>query len=286
KFNNIQGFSFGHIHDGYVNRDTAFLDAGDAGMCVADFSIPSQPKLLGSLTNYPGKGYNHSGWRSEDGRYYFMADENHGSPVKTVDVQDFEDMQVVDSYNAASSPTQIPHNPLVACNYLYVAYYYDGLQVYDISDPLNVERVLYYDTSTEPDGPSYKGAWGVNPFLPSGNILIADMQNGLFVFKGVGDNCVAGTSSSSGEQQSEAAGLDVSPVPSSGYLKVSIGSDPAETQHGVITISDLKGTVMHTQTFESNEFDVQIPGIVPPGCYILRAKTTAGTMVRKIIFSI
>ena len=286
KFNNIQGFSFGHIHDGYVNRDTAFLDAGDAGMCVADFSIPSQPKLLGSLTNYPGKGYNHSGWRSEDGRYYFMADENHGSPVKTVDVQDFEDIQVVDSYNAASSPTQIPHNPLVACNYLYVAYYYDGLQVYDISDPLNVERVLYYDTSTEPDGPSYKGAWGVNPFLPSGNILIADMQNGLFVFKGVGDNCVAGTSSSSGEQQSEAAGLDVSPVPSSGYLKVSIGSDPAETQHGVITISDLKGTVMHTQTFESNEFDVQIPGILPPGCYILRAKTTAGTMVRKIIFSI
>jgi hypothetical protein len=195
-------------------------------------------------------------------------------------------MQVVDSYNAASSPTQIPHNPLVACNYLYVAYYYDGLQVYDISDPLNVERVLYYDTSTEPDGPSYKGAWGVNPFLPSGNILIADMQNGLFVFEGVGDNCVAGNSSSTGEQQSGAAGLEVSPVPSSGYLKISIGSEAAETQHGIITISDLKGTVMHTQTFESNEFEVRLTGILPPGCYILRAKTAAGTMVRKIVFSI
>jgi Secretion system C-terminal sorting domain len=33
--------------------------------------------------------------------------------------------------------------------------------------------------------PSYAGAWGVNPDLPSGNILISDMQGGLFVFAAV-----------------------------------------------------------------------------------------------------
>ena len=44
---------------------------------------------------------------------------------------------------------------------------------------------MFYDTSTEAPGPGrYRGAWGVYPFLPSGNILVSDMQNGLFVIDG------------------------------------------------------------------------------------------------------
>ena len=41
----------------------------------------------------------------------------------------------------------------------------------------------YYDTFEPNHHDSYMGAWGVYPFLPSGNILLSDMQTGLYVFE-------------------------------------------------------------------------------------------------------
>ncbi|MEZ5049924.1 MAG: hypothetical protein R2766_09770, partial [Saprospiraceae bacterium] len=82
-------------------------------------------------------------------------------------------------------------NQIVSGNYLYVSYYFNGLQVYDLTNPDFPERVMYYPTSSIAPYANYKGAWGVFPFLPSGNILVSDMQNGLFVVKGI-----ANTSSS------------------------------------------------------------------------------------------
>ncbi|MBL7826367.1 MAG: choice-of-anchor B family protein [Saprospiraceae bacterium] len=279
KYNNVQGFSFGHIHDGFVRNDTVYLDAGTDGFAIADFSTPQQPKLLGTMTSYPGQGYNHSGWLSEDGRYYYMADENHGSPVKTVDVQNLEDIQVVDSYHAYSTPTQIPHNPLLACNYLYVAYYYDGLQVYDVSDPENVNRVLYYDTSTEPDGTSYKGAWGVNPFLPSGNILIADMQNGLFIFKGIGDGCTGAVSAT--KQAPEAAfQVKVSPQPAVDVLQVKL--ENLSYKQGTAQLFDAGMRQVCSQVIEQQEFKMQIPAQLANGLYLLKIETDAGVVTKKV----
>ena len=65
--------------------------------------------------------------------------------------------------------------------YYIVSHYYDGLWIWDISDPQNLTYVTSYDTYPLENGNSYKGAWGVYPFLPSGNILVSDMQFGLFV---------------------------------------------------------------------------------------------------------
>ena len=79
----------------------------------------------------------------------------------------------------------IPHNLIVLGDYLYVSYYYNGLQVYDITDRENPQRIMHYPTSNLPNGNRYEGAWGVYPFLPSGNILVSDMQEGLFVVEGV-----------------------------------------------------------------------------------------------------
>lgn len=59
------------------------------------------------------------------------------------------------------------------------------MQVFDIRDRENPKRIMHYPTSTIPNGGSYEGAWGVYPFLPSGNILVSDMQEGLFVVEGV-----------------------------------------------------------------------------------------------------
>jgi hypothetical protein len=66
-----------------------------------------------------------------------------------------------------------------------VSYYHDGVQVYDISDPMNPVNIAYYDTYTQHTNYNgYQGCWGVYPFLPSGIILASDFENGLFVLDG------------------------------------------------------------------------------------------------------
>ena len=171
-----------HVHDAFVRNDTAYLHCGNDGFAVMDFSDPKAPEPLGTLPFYPAKGYNHSGWLSGDGKHYYMADENHGEPLKAIDVQDPANMQVVALFAAdPADKLSIPHNIHVRGELVYVSYYYDGLQVFDVSDPTSPEKVLVYPTSKAPKVGSYEGAWGVYPHLPSGNILVSDMQEGLFI---------------------------------------------------------------------------------------------------------
>jgi hypothetical protein len=94
-------------------------------------------------------------------------------------------MSVLSTISSGVAPLSIPHNLIIKGSILYASYYNDGLYIFNIADPLNPVVTGYYDTSAEPhvDG-NYRGAWGVYPFLPSGLILVSDMQNGLFVLDG------------------------------------------------------------------------------------------------------
>lgn len=177
--------SLPQIHDMYVRNDTAYLNGAFQGFLVVDFSEPTVPVLLGTMTDYPQQGYNHSGWLSDDGDYYYMCDETHGRDVKTVSVADLTDISVTNLFNAESTDNQIAHNAIVTGNYLYVSYYYDGIQVFDVTDPENPVRMAYYDTFDGVSDGGYQGAWGVYPLLPSGNILVSDMNNGLFVIENI-----------------------------------------------------------------------------------------------------
>lgn len=190
EYNEFGDLSAGHVHDGYVRNGIAFLNCGGDGMAIVDFNDRLAPKTLFDLQEYPDQGYNHSGWLSDDGNYYYMADENHTADLKVLDVSEPCSTTVEGTFDAeVSNMLSITHNQIVACNYLYTSFYYDGLQVFDISDPTDPQKVLYYDTYSEPDGQSYKGAWGVYPLLPSGNILVSDMQTGLYILEGPGDGC-------------------------------------------------------------------------------------------------
>ena len=178
-----------HVHDAYVKNDTAFLNCGNQGLRIVDFSMVA-PLLavmheeLGSLTTYPDAGYNHSGWLTDDGNYYVMADENHGYEMKILDVSDYSNPTVVSTFfSGVSQMESMPHNQIINGNYVYTAHYHDGIYIHDISDPNNPILVAFYDTFDPTHYNSYMGAWGVYPFLPSGNILVSDMQTGLYVFE-------------------------------------------------------------------------------------------------------
>jgi len=183
-----------YAHDVYVRNDTAFANCGTDGLFIYNFSNITSPQLIGSLTSYPDSGYNHSGWLNPAGNIYALADETFGMKVKLVDVSDLGNITVPSTVFSGVDALSIPHNLIFKDNFLYVSHYNDGLYIYDISDANNPVKKGFYDTSTEPHiSGNYRGAWGVYPFLPSGKVLVSDMQNGLFVFDvsaavGVPDN--------------------------------------------------------------------------------------------------
>ena len=171
----------GYVHDIYVIDNVGYLNAADNGIHIVDFSDFNNPETLGSLTDYPYKGYNHSGWLNSDGNIYVFADENHGYKMKICDVSNPSDITVTATLLSDVESNSIAHNVIIKDNLLYVSHYYDGLWIWDISNPAEPAYVASYDTYPLAGGNSYKGAWGVYPLLPSGNILVSDMQYGLFV---------------------------------------------------------------------------------------------------------
>ena len=177
----------GHVHDAYVINDTAFLNCGNDGLRIMDYSNVVNPGdlpiELASFTSYPDAGYNHSGWLTDDGNIYAMQDENHGYDVKILDVSDFSNITVLSTFNSGVDPNSMAHNGIIKDNLLYIAYYHDGLRVFDITNPSNPVQVNNYDTYLPNDHISYRGAWGVYPYLESGNVLVSDMQTGLYVFE-------------------------------------------------------------------------------------------------------
>ena len=247
------------VHDFYVWNDTMFANGGTSGFFVVDFSDPLNPLPLGSMSLYPDAGYNHSGWPTHDG-YYYLADENHGLKLKTVDVSDFSDITAVGTFGSEVDPQSIPHNLILHGNFLYVSYYHDGLWVFDISDRENPQVAGFYDTYPFPDHSSYRGAWGVYPFLPSGNILVSDMQSGLFVL----DVSTALSVPEAGEQK----GLKIFPNPSRNqfFLECDLpqGSNISWAMH------DPAGRVVHSgEGAYTSPLRIQWPDELAPGLYFI-----------------
>jgi choice-of-anchor B domain-containing protein len=171
-------------HDVFIRDNILIEHKGNSGMRVIDYTDYNNPTILGSLTNYENGGYNHSGWMSEDGSHYFLCDETGGAYVKSLDIADYSDIQIIDFFKADNeNPNHIAHNAIVRDNLLYVSYYSDGVQIFDVTDPANVVRKYFYDTYPGVDNSGFKGAWGVYPLLPSGRVLVSDMATGLYLME-------------------------------------------------------------------------------------------------------
>jgi len=168
-----------YCHDIYVENDTAWINSGGAGLFV--MQIAPTPQMLGTLTDYPFQGGNHSGWWDSQAQIYVFADETHGSPLKVVDTSDLTDLQVLSTLSSEVNLLSIPHNLMMRDGLVFVSYYHDGLQVFDVRDPVNPKRIAWFDTFIENSHAGFAGAWGVHSALPSGKILISDIIGGLFV---------------------------------------------------------------------------------------------------------
>ncbi|PCI58780.1 MAG: sodium:calcium exchanger [Gammaproteobacteria bacterium] len=176
---------------------TVFIDFNEKEMKLWNISDASNTKLLG-IGEYndvdKSKQYVHSGWASEDKQYVFLHDEfdeykgGLNSTVRVFSIADLTNPQKVGQW---TGPTRaIDHNGFVRGNRYYMSNYERGLTVLDISDPTNPSEVGFFDTFTPADSASFNGAWGTYPFLPSGNILVSDINSGLYILK---DNTLTST---------------------------------------------------------------------------------------------
>lgn len=140
-----------------------------------------------STATYPQLGLVHQGWLTEDHRFFLLGDEgdesNFGVPTRThvFDLSDLDNPQYVFAYEAATFA--IDHNLYVLGNRVFQANYESGLRVLEFADLANRELMEIAFLVTYPTNISggFPGAWSVYPYLPSGNIIVSDGTNGLFI---------------------------------------------------------------------------------------------------------
>ncbi len=162
------------------------LDFNEDELRLWDHTLSNDATELGSET-YPNAQYVHSGWWSENKQYVILHDEldEQRSGINTTvhffDISDLNSPTLVSSW---VGPTRaIDHNGFVRGNRYYMSNYERGLTVLDISNPLSPQEVGYFDTFGASNNASFNGAWGVYPYLPSGTLLVSDIQGGLYVLR-------------------------------------------------------------------------------------------------------
>lgn len=168
------------VHDAFVKDNIAILNCGVDGLRVYDFTNPSAPTFLQNLPFYQDQGYNHQGWLSPDGKTYVFGDETSGKRLKKCSVENNE-VQITALFGTNYLNESVPHNIYLTNEFAYVAYYNEGLRIYDIRGNGAIE-VAHYDTyPKEEEIFKMKGAWGVHKLPLSSRILVSDRVFGAFL---------------------------------------------------------------------------------------------------------
>jgi hypothetical protein len=277
------------VHDMFVRNDTVYASCGNDGLHIYKFNSNNTFTQIGSLTNYApfGQGYNHSSALTADGNILIFADEVPPNlAVKSVDVSDFNNITVLDTFRSTYPTIATPHNLYIKYGMndrVIVAYYQDGIQIFDISNPSNVTRTGFFDFAPlncpACPNPNYSGCWGAYVDLPSGIILASDMQDGLFILKSVGAMDVpsvpiAGSS------------LSVHPNPFTHDFKVNLSL--AFSENIYFELCNITGKVLMKKEISfgagNSSFNIDVRSL-SSGTYFLNVKGESFSKTEKLIKS-
>ena len=199
----------GGYHDFYVGFDPAthqdkFYGAGLGGYSVWDVSHPENPAEMFTITGL-GMDIAHTFTPSPDGKYAVTETEYEYTPLRVWDLTPGQTGQTKNLDNAISGWSadwrDLSHNHEVRWPYVFVSAYEDGLQVFDLKDPLNPKTDGHYFTcecthlhgfgGTQDGGwqstiSVEQGAFGVDVRNYDGLIVLSDMRSGLWVFRMTG----------------------------------------------------------------------------------------------------
>ncbi len=172
----------GNVHDVAVIGNRLYSAAWDQGFWIIDFENLENPQQLSykliAQHDY-GRGASHNIWPSPDGKLVFTTDEAPGEPVRIFDVSDPADIKLLGQYSRGN----IPHNVVIDGAFGYVAYYADGVRVFEYSNPQEPKEVVAFD----PYGGrsrfrhGFDGFWDVYPF--GKYVLGSDMRSGMWILE-------------------------------------------------------------------------------------------------------
>ncbi|MEJ6792077.1 MAG: choice-of-anchor B family protein [Lacinutrix sp.] len=186
----------------YTGRQIYIGSNGDSDQVVI-LDVTDKSNVVGiNSFDYPQIAYAHQGWFTEDQRYFILGDEvdeqSFGNNSRTL-VFDFQDLdadfdldlnsdQIPDLITIYSGTTAaIDHNGYVKGNEFYLANYRAGMRVLSvpslISSNNTSSEIGFFDTYPSSNGASFNGAWSIYPYFSSGNIIISDIERGLFVVR-------------------------------------------------------------------------------------------------------
>lgn len=188
--------SGGYSHDAqvvtYNGPDTdhtgkeIYIGSNENEVVIVDITNSFNPVLI-SRIDYSNVGYAHQGWFTEDQRFFILGDEtdelNVGFDTRSI-VFDFVDLDnPVVRKNYTGPTSAIDHNGYVKGSEFFLANYTAGVRIINISSITSMAEVGFFDTYPNSDAASFNGAWSVYPFFPSGNIIVSDINRGLFVIR-------------------------------------------------------------------------------------------------------
>ncbi|MBP6827690.1 MAG: choice-of-anchor B family protein [Saprospiraceae bacterium] len=168
----------GYAHDGYVNNDTMYAAHIYAGqVSIVDMTnktgVNNQIGVTLTAPITTPLAFSHNTWRY--GNTLFTTDEKPNSTLTSYDISDLSNIKLLDQIQSNPGSNSIVHNVYTKNGYAITSWYVDGFTIVDVSRPANMIQVGNYDTYTAA-GTGFNGAWGVYPFLPSGNILISNIN--------------------------------------------------------------------------------------------------------------
>ncbi len=265
-----------HVHDMFVRNDTVYASCGFEGFGIYKFNSTTNQQFdqLAVLTSYPEQGYNHSSYLTADGNTLIFMDEvPQGRAIKSLDVSNFGNLTINQIFRSHTGNT--PHNPYIIGNDILVAANYtDGVQIFNISNHSDCIIAGYFDTDTLVNAPTYPanmvyhGCWGADPYLPSGNLIVSDMQNGLFVLD-MSQALINGTN----EIQQASMSIDAYPNPFNTNFGMSMRLDRA--QKVTYTVYDNAGRIViqHSQSLPSGTsiLEVEAEGLAA-GIYSVKVE--------------
>ena len=195
------GWTDMYVHDAQVvtwhegplaGRELAFLASGfsggfsETGLRIADVTDPNNTVTLATIF-YPSAGYSHQCWLSTDRSILYLNDElDEGNSVsvtttRVFNVEDPTNPVFLGTYTTGKAA--IDHNLYTRDHVIYQSNYRSGLRVFDGLDPVNPTEIAYFDSYPGSDAAEFNGAWSNYPFMPSGTIIVSDIERGLFLLR-------------------------------------------------------------------------------------------------------
>lgn len=175
------------IYDGpdadYQGREIC-VNSNEDTVTIVDVTEKAAPKQI-ARESYPNAAYVHQGWFTSDKRYFLQGDELDELRTNTRtliwDLTDLDDPFMTEEYFGPTGA--IDHNLYIVGDFAYETNYTAGLRILNVSDPTNPVEVAYFDTYPASDANSFNGSWSNYPFFKSGNVIVSNIEDGLFILR-------------------------------------------------------------------------------------------------------